>query len=79
MATPLGVQTLTEGFKLVLKRDLSKGDFAGLCEEMERYAGRGHRFEPLERKGIRWAVWPVRGVECLGGNRSQIEKRTCSD
>jgi hypothetical protein len=67
MATPLGVQTLTEGFKLVLTRDLTKGAFASLCEEMEQYAGRGNRFEPLEGKGIRWAAWPGREGGALGG------------
>jgi hypothetical protein len=67
MATPLGVQTLTEGFKLVLKRNLSNGGFTSLCEEMEKYAGQGNRFELLERKGILWAVWPGRPGAGLGG------------
>ena len=55
----MGVRTLTrKGMPFEVVRDMSKGAFLRMCEDMERFAGPGNKFEPLPTKGIRWAQWP---------------------
>jgi hypothetical protein len=55
----MGVRTLTRtGMMFEVMRDITKGQFIAMCEDMEKFAGPGNKFEPLPNKGIRWVSWP---------------------
>ena len=63
----MGVRTLTrKGMPFDVLRDMSKGTFMRICEDMERFAGPGNKFEPLPTKGIRWAEWPGQAPGVFG-------------
>ena len=69
----LGVRTLTEGFTFRVPVDITKGQFIGLCEDLESLFGPGNRFEPHPGKGLRWAKWcGMLANDTLGGKEIRL-------
>ena len=72
MAT-MGVRTLTMGFIFKVEKDISKGQFIQMCDELESFFGPGNKFEPLPGKGLRWAQWPGKPEgDSIGGKEIRL-------
>ena len=69
----LGVRTLTEGFVFRIPSDITKGQFIGLCDDLENLFGPGNQFEPLPGKGLRWAQWSgMQASDSIGGKEIRL-------